>query len=167
MKLYYRRNLVQGSMLLSYVDDSTILVQSLSLQANVSSLRKAYALVFELFTALGLALEHDKTELMHFDRSNNRKDNPVLDLTPITGVRENYIKPKVHWRYLGFYFDRKLTFREHVRYYSTKALTTVKAMGMLGNSARGLSAYQKRLLYCTCVVPIATYGYKLWSFEGS
>ena len=38
---------------------------------------------------------------------------------------------------------------------------------MLGNSARGLSAYHKRLLYRTCVVPIATYGYKLWSFEGS
>ena len=62
-------------------------------------------LVFELFTALGLALEHDKTELMHFDRSNDREDNPILDLTPVTGVRENYIKPKVHWRYLGFYFD--------------------------------------------------------------
>ena len=105
MKLYYRRNPVQGSILLSYIDDGTILVQSLYLQANVSSLRKAYALVLELFTALGLALEHDKTELMHFDRSNDREDNPILDLTPITGVRENYIKPKVHWRYLGFYFN--------------------------------------------------------------
>ena len=47
MKLYYRRNPVQGSTLLSYVDDGTILVQSLSLQANVSSLRKAYVLVLD------------------------------------------------------------------------------------------------------------------------
>jgi hypothetical protein len=62
---------------------------------------------------------------------------------------------------LGFYFDRKLSFKEHVRYYSTKALTMVQAMGMLGNSNRGLLPMQKRLLYRTCVLPVATYGYRL------
>ncbi|CAA7270835.1 unnamed protein product [Cyclocybe aegerita] len=65
--------------------------------------------------------------------------------------------PKAFWRYLGFYFDRGLTFQEHVRYYATKAFTTVQAMRMLGNSTRGLSPKQRRLLYRSCVVPIATY----------
>ncbi|PPQ91341.1 LOW QUALITY PROTEIN: hypothetical protein CVT25_003717, partial [Psilocybe cyanescens] len=56
---------------------------------------------------------------------------PPVDLgyAPYTGVTP--LKPKLYWRYLGFYFDRKLTFTEHVRYYSTKALSTVKAMKML------------------------------------
>jgi hypothetical protein len=63
---------------------------------------------------------------------------------------------------LGFYFDRKLSFKEHVQYYSMKALTMVQAMGMLGNSNRGLLPMQKHLLYRMCVLPVATYGYRLW-----
>ena len=40
-------------------------------------------------------------------------------------------------------------------------------MGMLGNSSRGLLPLQKCLLYCSCVVPIATYGFRLWFFAGA
>ncbi|KXN86802.1 hypothetical protein AN958_09597, partial [Leucoagaricus sp. SymC.cos] len=64
-------------------------------------------------------------------------------------------------RYLGFYFDHQLTFCEHVQYYSTKAIAMVHAMKMLGNSLRGLSPKQKHLLYRSCVIPIATYGFHL------
>jgi hypothetical protein len=38
----------------------------------------------------------------------------------------------------------------------------VQAMGMLGNSNRGLLPMQKCLLYRTCILPVATYGYRLW-----
>ena len=40
----------------------------------------------------------------------------------------------------------------------------VKAMEMLGNSFRGLLPLQKCLLYCSCVVPIAIYSFRLWFF---
>ncbi|CAA7270790.1 unnamed protein product [Cyclocybe aegerita] len=40
-------------------------------------------------------------------------------------------------------------------------------MCMLRNSTRGLSPKQRRLLYRSCVVPIATYGYRLWYFDGA
>ena len=91
-----------------------------------------------LFTAAGLVLEHNKTELFHFTRARDGV-NPSLDLgvAPYTG--DTPLAPKTYWRYLGFFFDRKLQFKEHVRFYSTKALTTMKAMSMLGNSSRGLS----------------------------
>ncbi|PPQ91906.1 hypothetical protein CVT25_001189, partial [Psilocybe cyanescens] len=114
----------------------------------------------------GLALEHDKSEVFHFDRSHS-KDNPPVDLgyAPYTGATP--LKPKLYWRYLGFYFDRKLTFTEHVRYYSTKALSTVKAMKMLGSSTRGLRPVQKRVLYRACVLPIVTYGFCLWYFAAA
>jgi len=68
---------------------------------------------------------------------------------------------------LGFYFDQQLSFKEHTRYYSTKVLSTVKAMGMLGDSTQGLLPLQKWLLYQSCVVPIATYGFHLWYFAGA
>ncbi|KAF5318585.1 hypothetical protein D9619_010813 [Psilocybe cf. subviscida] len=40
-------------------------------------------------------------------------------------------------------------------------------MRMLGNSSRGLSPSHKRLLYRSCVIPIATYGFRLWYFAGA
>ncbi|CAA7261922.1 unnamed protein product [Cyclocybe aegerita] len=132
--------------LLSFVDDGTILAQSKQLDDNNVGLRKAYKIIYLLFVAFALVLEHDKTELFHFSR---RRDayNPSLDLgyAPHTGATP--LKPKTYWRYLGFYFDRGLTFHEHVRYYATKAFTTVQAMCMLGNSTRGLSPKHYRLWY--------------------
>ncbi|CAA7264635.1 unnamed protein product [Cyclocybe aegerita] len=166
MKLFYIKAALLNMMLLSFVDDGTILAQSKQLDDNNVGLRKAYKIIYLLFVAFALVLEHDKTELFHFSR---RRDayNPLLDLgyAPHTGATP--LKPKTYWRYLGFYFDRGLTFHEHVRYYATKAFTTVQAMRMLGNSTRGLSPKQRRLLYRSCVVPIATYGYRLWYFDGA
>ena len=40
-------------------------------------------------------------------------------------------------------------------------------MKMLGNSAQGLSADNKRALYRSCVIPIMTYGSDLWFFDGT
>ncbi|KAJ3518375.1 hypothetical protein NMY22_g13710 [Coprinellus aureogranulatus] len=126
----------------------------------------AYAFIHALFTAAGLVLEHDKSEAFHFTRARSGADRPIdLGFAPHTGATP--LRPKKFWRYLGFYFDQRLTFAEHIRYYSTKALTTVMAMRMLGNSTRGLSPRNKHILYRACVVPIATYGHRLWFYEGA
>ncbi|KDR74555.1 hypothetical protein GALMADRAFT_141581 [Galerina marginata CBS 339.88] len=152
--------------LLSYVDDGTLIVQSKSLDINCLLLKKAYKVIFELFTQFALVLEHDKSEIYHFDRSRSDYNSSIdLGFAPFTGATP--LKPKPFWRYLGFFFDCKLTFHEHVRFYSTKAFSSVKAMRMLGSSTRGLEPTEKRLLYRSCVVPIATYGYRLWFFEGA
>jgi hypothetical protein len=37
----------------------------------------------------------------------------------------------------------------------------------LGNSVRGLRPKHKQMLYCACVLPIATYGSRLWLYEGA
>ncbi|PPQ91745.1 hypothetical protein CVT25_013029 [Psilocybe cyanescens] len=107
---------------------------------------------------------------------------------PYTGATP--LKPKLYWRYLGFYFDHKLTFTEHALstvkamkmlgsstrglrpiqkrvLYCACALSTVKAMKMLGSSTRGLCPVQKRFLYRTCVLPIVTYGFRLWYFAAA
>ena len=97
-------------------------------------LYNSYRVVTNLMVCFGLVMEYDKSEIFHFSRAHNNL-NPELDLLAIGA---STLKPKTYWRYLGFYFDQYLSFKEHVWYYSTKALSTVKAMGMLGNSSRGL-----------------------------
>ncbi|CAA7267585.1 unnamed protein product [Cyclocybe aegerita] len=154
MKLFYTKAVPLNTTLLSFLDDNNV------------GLHKAYKIIYLLFVAFALVLEHDKTELFHFSCRHNAY-NPLLDLgyAPHTGATP--LKPKTYWRYLGFYFDRRLTFHEHVRYYATKAFTTVQAMRMLGNSTRGLSPKQRHLLYRSCMVPVATYSYRLWYFDGA
>jgi len=68
---------------------------------------------------------------------------------------------------LGFFFDRKLSFRYHCHYYATKSISTVKSMKILGSSTRGLSPLHKQLLYRTCVLSIALYSFQLWFFKNA
>ncbi|CAA7265984.1 unnamed protein product [Cyclocybe aegerita] len=119
MKLFYIKAALLNTMLLSFVDDGTILAQSKQLDDNNVG----------LYTY-----------------------NPSLDLGYALHTGTSPLKPKTYWRYLGFYFDHRLTFHEHVRYYATKAFTTVQAIGASS---------------IDCVVPIATYGYCLWYFNGA
>jgi hypothetical protein len=53
------------------------------------------------------------------------------------------LHPGTTWQYLGFFFDCALTFQEHVKHYTNKALTTVRAMLALGNSVHGLRPKHK------------------------
>ncbi|KXN81508.1 hypothetical protein AN958_04500 [Leucoagaricus sp. SymC.cos] len=108
-----------------------------------------------------LVLEHNKSKLFYFSQHKN-DNNPPIDLGYVLYTGDSPLHPKTFWRYLGFYFDHQLTFHEHVQYYSTKAISTICAMEMLGNSLRGLSSKQKHLLYRFCIVPITTYGFHLW-----
>jgi hypothetical protein len=152
--------------LMSYVDDGTIIAQSRRVEDNLPLLKEVYGWLFRVFESLGLVLEHDKSEVFHFSCARSFV-GPAIDLgyAPYTGTTP--LRPKPVWRYLGFFFDRKLQFKEHVRFYTTRAFTQVRAMGMLGNSVRGLEPDQKRLLYRSCVVPVITYGFCLWYFKGA
>jgi hypothetical protein len=88
-----------------------------------------------------------------------------LGFQPFTG--DTSLKHKLTCCYLGFFFDHKLLFKEHIQFYTTKALTTVRAMGMLGNSVWGVIPAHKRLLYRSCIVPVMTYGLHLWYYQGA
>ncbi|KAI0069733.1 hypothetical protein K474DRAFT_1566293, partial [Panus rudis PR-1116 ss-1] len=68
------------------------------------------------------------------------------------------VQPKPIIRYLGFYLDSKLTFKEHIRFYATKASSASQCMRMLGNSCRGLSPIHKRRLYIANILPVMLYG---------
>jgi hypothetical protein len=84
------------------------------LEANLPKLVRAYAVVHELTKAMGLILEHTKSKGFHFSRKHGDV-NPDIDLgyAPYTGATP--LRPGTTWRYLGFFFDCSLTFREHVK----------------------------------------------------
>jgi hypothetical protein len=165
-RLFHASDIGQKVDLMSYVNDGSIVAQSRDVKDNLPLLKEAYGWMLRAFECLGLVLEHGKSEVFHFSHAMSF-EGPAIDLgyAPFTG--DTPLRPKAVWRYLGFFFDCKLQFKEHARFYTTRAFTTVRSMGMLGNSVRGLTPPQKRLLYCTCIVPVMTYGFRLWFFKGA
>jgi len=93
-----------NAQLISYVDDGTIIVQSKTWEKNLVMLKKAYATMFQLMAALGLVLEHEKSEAFHFFRKHEDSNPPVdLRYAPYTG-NTPLVSSKV-WRYLSIFFD--------------------------------------------------------------
>ena len=118
--------------------------------------------MFSLLEQSSLVIEHGKTEVFHFSRAHKVFNSPTLDLS-ILG--DPILHPKNMWCYLGFIFDRKLTFQQHINFYANKTMSTVKGMKMLRNSLRELISTQKCLLYKLCILPIVLYKFPLWYYN--
>ena len=117
--------------LLSFVDDGLFISQNKSIDVSNSQLFYSYNVLSGLLDKFGLNIEHSKTETFHFNRSHGTFNPSLLDLSPLG---EPILHPKNSWKYLGFIFDRKLMFHQHIDFYSNKAISTVKCMKLLGNS---------------------------------
>jgi hypothetical protein len=57
----------------------------------------------------------------------------------------------------GFIFDPELSFGAHIQWWCNKANSTLRAMRMLGNSVRGMTPKDKRLLYLTVILGTLNY----------
>jgi hypothetical protein len=92
------------AVLISYVDDGTIIVQSDMWDKNLVKLKSAYKIVFKLTHSMGLVLKHSKLERFHFSWKHS-DSYPDIDLryAPYTGATP--LHPGTTWRYLGFFFD--------------------------------------------------------------
>ncbi|KAF7779125.1 hypothetical protein Agabi119p4_3470 [Agaricus bisporus var. burnettii] len=154
---------------LSFVDDGLLVATGNCRMDTHDTLKEAYAQMTSIFKDFGLVMEHTKTELFNFADSarNKNSPNPSINLGVAPFTRESPCVPKDVWRYLGIMFDRNLTFRDHVKFYSTKSVSAVRCMKSLGNSNRGLTPKQKRLLYISCIQPIATFGLRCWYKPGT
>ena len=124
------KNLKITISILLFVDDGLIITQNKSLDISNSHLFCNYNVLSKLLDSFGLIIEHAKTEIFHFNRSHGVFNPPPLDLLPIGGPT---LHSKDTWKYLGFIFDHKLTFYQHIDHYSNKAISIVKCMKLLGN----------------------------------
>ena len=156
------KNLKIPTSFISFMDDGLFISQSNLIDISNSCLYCSYNVLTNLLEKFGLVVEHSKTEVFHFNRSHGVFNPPPLNLSPLGG---NVLLPNNTWKYLGFIFDRKLTFHQHVDFYMNKAISMVKCMKLLGNSSHGINPLQKHLLYRLCILPIALYEFQLWFYN--
>ena len=126
------KNLQIPISILSFVDNGLFIAQNKSLDISNSYLFCSYNVLSKLLDSFGLVIKHSKTEIFHFSRSQDFFNSPPLNLSLLGGP---ILRPKDTWKYLGFIFDRKLTFHKHIDYYANKAILMVKCMKLLGNSS--------------------------------
>ena len=157
---------------LFFVDDSLLYCASKSLRQNTKRIEERLDGIQDVLARLGLFIDADKTELIHFPgyllKGPARK---LADLShqPSVKIRNlstrdawTTIKPKKTIRYLGFFFDSDLNWNAHISFYFNRAFSAIWAMRMLGSSIRGLGTLQKRHAYQACVLPVLAYSLPLW-----
>lgn len=146
------------------------------LKYNNILLRSAFDALAAQLSRLGLQVEPEKFELMHFIRRRRRRArttprpspewSPAHPLGPPLKLRicngPAVVNPAQTMRYLGYYLDPTLSFKQHVRTYANKACSTLAAIRFLGSSARGLPPQDRRRLYLSNVLPLIAYGCQLW-----
>ena len=93
-------------------------------------------------------------------------DPPNYIYLPLPSHNTYYKVPAANTlRYLGFFFDARLSWTHHVNVMCNRARATLKALQLLGNSVRGLDQARWRLAYNAICLPVLTYGCQLW-FNG-
>jgi hypothetical protein len=76
------------------------------------------------------------------------------------------VQPTETLRYLGFFINRRLKWEPHVRIMCNRARASIKALQVLGNTIRGLSMANWRLVLNAVCLPVMTYGAPLWFRNG-
>ena len=93
--------------IISFVDDWLFISQNKLFDVSNSYLFCSYNIMTNLLDKFGLIVEYLKTEVFHFSRSHGPFNSLPLNLSSLD---EPILTSKNSWKYLGFIFDRKLTF---------------------------------------------------------
>jgi hypothetical protein len=151
-----KKLILLGITTLAYMDDGSLIAKSKSLDTNIGKLQTAFKIITESLTASGLEAQYQKLQLQHYTKGPDPTSPPfqIEGHPPIMAPK--YI------RWLGFYLDRHLNFTHHTTIMANRATSTIRAMGILGNTVKGMSHVQLRQLTQSTVIPILTYGCQLW-----
>lgn len=146
----------------SYADDLGLLAVNDTLDDNVAELRDDANAVIELGKLEGLTFDVSKTELMHFSQKPGTH-NPGITLR---FSRQSHDIAAVHTReslrWLGVFFDRKLSFRTHIETLAARGRRLVNGIKALSNTVRGAPPLSVRRAIQACVIPTLTFAAPTW-----
>ena len=164
--LYLAELLAQNSSLrFGYADDICLYRASKSLDTNVQLLAKDVREILAYGNANKIFFAPEKLEMIHLTLKTDQYAPPCivsedLTITPITKALKEGEQPALRW--LGVWFDRKLTFKRHVTERAAKARSVAYHIRGLARIKDGPPAVALRKAVLTCVIPSALYGTEAW-----
>lgn len=145
-----------------YTDDICQLVASPSLEENCTALQHCTEELRQWGAREGLTLDFNKTELQHFTRGTNHS-NPACSIHTTQGSHTvTPPPPGGATRWLGIWFDRRLSFSKHCRTLAARARQTAAGIRSLANTVRGTRAHLLRQATITCIISVLCYGAEAW-----
>jgi hypothetical protein len=102
-----------------------------------------------------VTFDDSKSELIHFQRGNKATFTVTLP-------NKTVIQPSETVRWLGVWFDTKMSFKTHVQKKIASATRTLHLLHRLMNSEWGLSMSAGKQLYSACITSISDYGSPIW-----
>jgi hypothetical protein len=145
----------------SYIDDVALVVKGKTKAENARRLEKAASIAFEWADNNAVLFDDSKTELLHF---HTKRDGTTKDDEQVTLPNQTTVSPGTKGvstevvRWIGVWFDRKLTFSHHVKMKEASGKRAIGALARLANTEAGLSPQAMRQLYMACVVPVCDFG---------
>lgn len=157
--LYIADILAEDSKLrFGYADDIALLTTGPSLEENTITLSQEVTNVLDWGDENKVSFDPAKCEAIHFTRKHKQpKDQPTIKAKDL---EINASTKPVRW--LGVWFDRRLSFRHHVETRVAIAKKAAQHLGHLTNTKGGIPAAAVRKAVTTCVLPIALYGAETW-----
>ena len=158
-------SLTENTTLGMYVDDGVIFAQGDDWDTVNTLLMARYQVCEEWLRRNNLAIEPEKTELVYFRKPWARNCTPPDRIYLPDPARSTYYKvsPKATVRYLGFFFNQKLDWEPHVTTMCNRARASIKALQVLGNTHRGLSMANWRLVFNVVCLPVLAYRSQFWA----
>ena len=146
-----------------YIDDGAIFACGNNWEDITTTMRNGYTTCLDWLTRAGLNAEPDKTEVIFFKKQREREESPHHIHLPLPSLNADYkVQATNTLRYLGFFFDTRLDWTQHVEIMCNRARGTLKSLQLLGNSVQGLDQARWRLAYNAICLPVLTYGCQLW-----
>ncbi|KAF7139722.1 hypothetical protein CNMCM5793_007559 [Aspergillus hiratsukae] len=145
-----------------YADDGALLAISSTLSDNCQILSKTLQEALDWGSAEGITFAPDKYELLHFSRRRTDQSpglTPSVTAGPVI-ISESPTRPYLRW--LGVLFDKKLTFKWHIREMASKALIVANALRSLANTVRGVQPHLMQQAVTACVLRKVYYGAETW-----
>jgi endonuclease/exonuclease/phosphatase (EEP) superfamily protein YafD len=147
-----------------YVDDGCLYATGPTFISALQKVTRLYHTVLTLLHRMGLEADPDKTEIMFFHPriSPHHGAEPRTATIAIGDGKTLAVPISRSIRYLGVFFTPRLDWKLHVSTMANRARSTVKALGILGSSVRGISLMSWRKLFHALLLPVLTYGCTVW-----
>jgi hypothetical protein len=149
----------------SYIDDVALVAHGRSREENARTLEAAAQTAFAWAQENAVAFDDSKSELLHFHRARDDTHTSSMNVKLPNGtvvMPGTQGGPKDVVRWIGIFFDRKLTFSYHVKTKLTAASRSLNALCSLVRYETGLSPSATRSLYLACVTSRSDFGAEIW-----
>lgn len=148
-----------------YADDVALYRATNSLDQNVALLTEDIRRIMDWGQENKVFFAPEKLEMIHLTKKSGEhapciEVSDTLTIRPIITAEKEGDQPALRW--LGVWFDKKLSFRRHVAERVSKARKVAYHIRSLGRTVDGPPASSLRKAVITCVLPMLLYGTEAW-----